>query len=414
MMLSSSNIPRSSVSAMKLSSSNKPRSSLSATMLSSSIQTSVSNVLHGFRLPQNRSEKWNGYPVREGSSERIGGKGARPTQGVLTQIQPADLEESMCRAAANVSSWDSGCFVLVKKLQEAVRNHGHVDMMKIRTEDGGRPVAVKCMPTRWVEHGPQEFQEHHPETTEQPWHDIGMVQELNNLKFQNVCDLMGVYRDGEHTYVVTSLATEGDLFSWCERAPPPGRARETLMRPLTLQILSAVRCMHDLGVAHRDISLENIVLNDVGNELQIKLIDFGMCTLSTACCGEVRGKPQYQAPEMHMDAEYSTFLVDEFAIGVAMFAMAAQDYPWTTTKPNSCQLNDYISTFGLRKFLDERKLNNGCGECLSQVFSPALVEVLDGLLQRKPSSRFCVGESCFAAQQGRKSVWDRSWGVETE
>jgi len=352
--------------------------------------------------------------ARRRSTQHTQGNGSSLTQGALTQIQPSDLQASMHRVAAQVSSWDAKCFVSVKRLQEAARNHGHVDMMRTRTEDGGRPVAVKCMPNSWVTYGPQQFTEQHPTSPELPWRDLAVLQELNSRNFPNVCELIGVYRDGQHTYVVTSLATEGDLFSWCERAPPPGKAREALMKPLTLQLLSAVRWMHDLGVAHRDLSLENIVLMNAGGELQVKIIDFGMCTVAATCLGEVRGKPQYQAPEMHLNAEYSTFLADEFAIGVAMFAMAAQDYPWKSTKPETCPLNRFCEMFGLRKLLEKRQVITGAGEALIQVFSPALVQVLDGLLQRQPSLRFSVGESCFTHQPKRQSVWDGSWMVETE
>lgn len=353
---------------------------------------------------------------RKGIRKRSESNGFGDTQGALTQIQPADLQESMHRVAAKVSLWDSKCFVSVKRLQDATRNHGHVDMMRTRKEDGLRSVAVKRMPTSWVTHGPQQFREQNPKSAEQPWHDLGMLQELNKLNFPNVCELLGVYRDSKHTYVVTSLATEGDLFSWCERAPPPGRIRESRMKPLAQELLSATRWMHDLGVAHRDLSLENVVLMDVGGKLQVKIIDFGMCTVSATCHGEVRGKPQYQAPEMHLDAEYSTFLADEFAIGVAIFAMAAQDYPWTSTKPQTCPLNGFCETFGLRKFLEKRHLTTatGTGDVLIQVFSPALVEVLDGLLQMQPSSRFSAGESCFMHESKRRSVWDSVWMVETE
>lgn len=354
-----------------------------------------------------RDSPISGKPrVRAGSKMTSG-----QIEGGLTQIEPSDLEESMLQAAGNVLPWETGSFVSVRRLQEAIRNHGFVDMMRMPEEAGGQEVAVKRMPTSWVMHGPQEFRKHYPQTPERPWYDIGIVRELNNLKFPNVCDLFGVYRDREHTYVVTALATEGDLFGWCEREPRPGKTREALMNPLTLQIFSAVRWLHDLGVAHRDLSLENILLTDLGGgEMQIKIIDFGMCTLSRTCRGEVRGKQSYQAPEMHLDAEYSAFLVDEFAIGVTMFAMAAQDYPWTSTKPNTCQLHEFVGTFGLRKFLEKRKLRKGSGEYLIQVFSPALVEVLDGLLQRQPSSRYSFGESC---QSERISVWDTVWVVES-
>ena len=53
---------------------------------------------------------------------------------------------------------------------------------------------------------------------------------------------------------------------------------------------------------------------------------------SRMCKREVRGKQSYQAPEMHGSDTYDAFLADDFALGVVVFAMAVQDYPWTATK----------------------------------------------------------------------------------
>ena len=103
------------------------------------------------------------------------------------------------------------------------------------------------------------------------------------------------------------------------------------MLPIVGQIFTAVCWLHDLGVAHRDLSLENILLTDNGGSMQVKLIDFGMSTTQRVCKRELRGKQSYQAPEMH-GPEYDAFLADEFALGVVLFAMAVQDYPWTSTK----------------------------------------------------------------------------------
>jgi len=118
---------------------------------------------------------------RKGLGKRkVASTTAGHSQNAYSQIQPADLKESMLLAAATASNWDATHFVSVKRLRDASSNHGSVDMMKIRED--GRLVAVKRMPTSWIMHNPHEFKQHHSKARERPWFDIGMVQELNNLE----------------------------------------------------------------------------------------------------------------------------------------------------------------------------------------------------------------------------------------
>lgn len=314
------------------------------------------------------------------------------------------LQEAIESVASATQPWDPSEFVGQTLLQEAVRNHGQVDLM---TKKNGEKMAVKRMPNRWVREGPIEFNEQYPTASERPWVDIGLVRYLNSIQYPYACQLFGVFRDDETTYVAAALATQGDLFSWCDRDPKPGPAREAVMLPVVGQIFVAVRWLHDLGVAHRDLSLENILLTEAEGTQQVKLIDFGMATVNRICKKEVRGKQSYQAPEMHGSDAYDAFLADEFALGVSIFAMAVQDYPWTSTKKGSCQLFEYISTFGLMKFLKKRKLRKG-SEHLSEVMSPELIQMIDCMLQLDPSTRLCLGEACFSGE-ARRSVWDEVW-----
>lgn len=320
------------------------------------------------------------------------------------------LSEAMDTVAKRVQPWEPGNFRMTKTLQEAVRNHGRVDLMTSLKE--GRPVAVKRMPNKWVRTGPKEFNDTYATASEKPWADIAMVSMLNKQKCPFVCEHLGVFRDSEVTYVITSLATEGDLFGWCDREPKPGPKREEMMHPIVVQLFSGVRWLHELGVAHRDLSLENVLLNREGEgdnaKLRVKIIDFGMVTLEKTAWQEVRGKPSYQAPEMHLDAEYDTFLTDSFALGVVLFAMAAQDYPWTSTKPNTCQLFEYVNQNGLPKFLQKRKLRKGGPAQLSDVFSPGFTEIVEGLTRFDPEERFGLGETTGPSSK-RKSVWNARW-----
>lgn len=315
------------------------------------------------------------------------------------------LLESIENVARAVEPWSPQDYVGQTLLQEAVRNHGRVDLME---KKNGEKLAVKRMPTRWVREGPTEFNEQYPTASERPWVDIGLVRYLNSIRYPYVCNLIGVFRDDDTTYVASSLATQGDLFAWCDADPGPGRAREDVMLPIVGQIFIAVRWLHDLGVAHRDLSLENILLTEASGSQQVKLIDFGMCTVNRMCKREVRGKQSYQAPEMHGSDSYDAFLADDFALGVVVFAMAVQDYPWTSTKKGACQLFDYISTFGLMKFLRKRKLRKG-HEHLAEVMSTELTQMVDYMLQFDVNSRLCLGEVCFGAAETRGSVWDQPW-----
>ncbi len=64
--------------------------------------------------------------------------------------------------------------------------------------------------------------------------------------------------------------------------------------------------MHKLNIVHRDLKLDNILINDFGNINQIKLIDFGFAAgckqdekLSNQC-----GTPQYMCPDLAKKHQY--------------------------------------------------------------------------------------------------------------
>jgi serine/threonine protein kinase len=79
-----------------------------------------------------------------------------------------------------------------------------------------------------------------------------------------------------------------------------GRMSDMIARTLFKQIVNAVKCLHENGVCHRNIKLENVMMN---GDYEIKLVDF---TLSGIFEGknaqqivEICGTPLYMAPELH-------------------------------------------------------------------------------------------------------------------
>jgi serine/threonine protein kinase len=267
------------------------------------------------------------------------------------------------------------------------------------------------MPTSWVQHGPDQFDRQFPGAKEQPWDDLGIMKYLNGISFPFACDLHGVFRDCLTTYVVSSFATEGDLFTWVDRSSCAGREHEVRAKPIVIQVFFAVWWLHELGIAHRDLSLENILLTKhEGNHL-VKIIDFGAATNYRHCGeGECRGKRNYQAPEMHA-GEYDALAADTFALGVVLFSTMAHDFPWTSTVPRACKHYGYSRRSGLRALLKARRARKQPSRKLIEVLSPTLVDAIEGLSRADPDVRLNLGEAC-RADHGQASFWGTPWAQE--
>jgi len=335
-----------------------------------------------------------------------------PGRIVTDEEETADegIKRCMEKASKSLEKLQPGQLELVKTLQEAVRNHGRVDLIKeIKT---GKFMAVKRMPTSWVRGSQDEFLKAHPNSSELPWFDVGLVNYLESRGFPYLCESKGMFKDESHTYVAANFASGGDLFAWCDRGPTLGPEREAEMRPMVRQSLSATCWLHELGIGHRDLSLENILLTtDERGSNVVKLIDFGMATTKRRCVNENRGKQSYQAPEMHIGKmSYDCFYQDCFSLGVTIFGMAAADYPWYATRNGKCQLWDFYCQRGLQAFLERRKARKGNLK-LVEVFSPSLIDLLVGMVEILPEDRLTLGESVFDVELGdkHKSVWDNDW-----
>jgi serine/threonine protein kinase len=309
---------------------------------------------------------------------------------------------------SRVEPWESERFELQKKLYDAKRNCGQVLLMF--DNKFNRKVAIKQMPNKWICSSHETFLQEHPTETECPWQDVGCTSFLNSVDFANACTLHGVFRGPTHTYVCSSFATNGDLFSWCQGGCASGPERELLVAPFAVQILQSMKQLHDMHLSHRDISLENVLLNKraEADMEEIQIIDYSMASSSRMFQNAVRGKASYQAPELHGTAEYDAFLTDTFAVGVTLYAMLVMDYPWLSTKPGGCKCFEYVRDQGFRLYVAKRKLR-GSDKKVGQVLSEEVMQLLEGMLALNPDERLTLGERDWPKNSGRRSVWDEPW-----
>eukprot|EP00927_Polykrikos_kofoidii_P005920 TRINITY_DN12383_c0_g1_i1.p1 TRINITY_DN12383_c0_g1~~TRINITY_DN12383_c0_g1_i1.p1 ORF type:complete len:478 (-),score=55.16 TRINITY_DN12383_c0_g1_i1:523-1956(-) len=118
----------------------------------------------------------------------------------------------------------------------------------------------------------------------------------------------GIFSDARHVWIVSELARGGDLFSL---AASGKQLPEKHVQHYSRQLLVAVAYLHEHGIGHRDISLENVLLDrphDSSLPSNVRLMDFGMSVQSRSASGTLLryflsvGKDFYRAPECHMPA----------------------------------------------------------------------------------------------------------------
>lgn len=267
---------------------------------------------------------------------------ARANSGELDEA-PKNLDSAF--DGTEVEPWPENRFSLVRKLADATRNQGVVMLM--HDQNSGEQVAVKQMPNTWMYKNNEEFLRARPKETEFPWVDIGCTRYLNSVDFKYACTLHGVYRSDEHTYVVSTVEPHGDLFCAAERGSPPGEQRETELMPIVLEIFRAVQQLHDLNIAHRDISVENLLESrDETGAVTVRLIDFGMASTGPMfhnsvmeshlirrpkCTRNISTRPSYQIPSPSASLFSSYFCVITLGCQQSLAAASALSTSSRTT-----------------------------------------------------------------------------------
>jgi serine/threonine protein phosphatase PrpC len=98
-------------------------------------------------------------------------------------------------------------------------------------------------------------------------------------------------------------------------------------RNIAIKLAWGVAALHRVGVVHRDIKPDNVILESEGS---LKLIDLGVVRvlgLEDSRPEDIPGTPAYMAPEM-FDGEPGNEATDIYALGVTIFRAFAGEYPY--------------------------------------------------------------------------------------
>ncbi|KAM4571269.1 NUAK family SNF1-like kinase 1 [Fundulus diaphanus] len=150
------------------------------------------------------------------------------------------------------------------------------------------------------------------------------IEITSSLRHANIIRFHEVFESRDKIVIVMEYASRGELYDYIQERK---RLPETEARSIFRQIASAVHYCHKNGVVHRDLKLENILLDE---DLKVKLADFGLSNnfqtgslLQTYC-----GSPLYAAPEIVKGLPYTGPEVDCWALGVLLYALVYSSMPF--------------------------------------------------------------------------------------
>ncbi len=154
----------------------------------------------------------------------------------------------------------------------------------------------------------------------------------NRVDHAHIIDIhdIGETEDGE-LYLVMEYLIGTPLSTEMANGPTP------IARSIDIieQMSAALGRAHDLGVVHRDLKSDNILLTERGGRKDfVKILDFGLAALRRdarlAPKGAVFGTPEYMSPEQSR-GEDATPSSDLYAIGVLFFEMLTGQLPFRSS-----------------------------------------------------------------------------------
>ncbi|OQR88729.1 hypothetical protein THRCLA_10137 [Thraustotheca clavata] len=120
----------------------------------------------------------------------------------------------------------------------------------------------------------------------------------------NICKLIDYSNNQTILFLVFEYYPNTELLTSLQKVKAFGKFQT---KEFLNQIANAIHFLHQRNVAHRDISLENILLEKMNIQLQKKV---------------------YIAPKALKNQEYASISIDMWSLGVVLFTMHIGKYPF--------------------------------------------------------------------------------------
>ncbi len=209
------------------------------------------------------------------------------------------------------------------------------------------------------------------------------------IEHPNVCAIYEVGETGDESYIVMQFVPGQSLDKLIERGP----ANAQLVLSVGIQVADGLQAAHALGIFHRDLKPQNVMLTDGG---LVKILDFGLArrlhpeeagfdpakpamarSASLAETYTARGGTiRYMAPEQFVTGQ-SSVQSDIWALGVLLYELASGRHPFARPEAEDFQIIRSI------QFSDPPDM-----DAIVPDVSIELKSVISACLEKNPASRY--------------------------
>ncbi len=306
--------------------------------------------------------------------------------GQMPEPRPRRTRHPVCSAVGTNGSWNPIHRVAQDlpeaevvagryRIEERVGSGAMGDVYRVRHVVTERPLALKLVSAGGEQEKARFLRE---------------ARSLGRLRHRNIVQVHDAGEAGPDILYMALDFIDGETLS--ERVEREGALDLEDVYGWLLEILSALDHAHDLGVVHRDLKGDNIMLEDGGREASaVKILDFGVAKLLgkndragfQTIAGQLCGTPAYMSPEQAAGAEVGP-LSDLYSVGVLAYEMVTARLP-------------FLSPTSLG-FLGQHMAQVPDSPCCYREDLPqALAGWILRLLEKEPQARFSSARAALEA-----------------
>ena len=215
---------------------------------------------------------------------------------------------------------------------------------------------------------------------------------MKRFNHKNITKILEVFNDEEYMLIIMEYINGGNLFSFVKKRR---KLSEKMAKFLFRQIILGIQHIHSKNVVHRDIKLENILIDFDNN---VKICDFGIGKVlenEDELLYDKCGTPMYMAPEIILandDNGYKGFPVDIWSSGITLYIMLSGSLPFNIKNKNNNKEDMALNSIKDKNniFLQNQIINVKPKEI--ENISIEAKNLLKGLLNKNPSKRLTCSQ----------------------
>uniref|UniRef100_A0A060T731 non-specific serine/threonine protein kinase n=1 Tax=Blastobotrys adeninivorans TaxID=409370 RepID=A0A060T731_BLAAD len=191
----------------------------------------------------------------------------------------------------------------------------------------------------------KEFRERHPNESEREYAKKVTAEFCvgSTLHHPNIIETLDIIKEGGRYFEVMEYGPY-DFFAIVMSGKMSAKEIGCCFR----QLLAGVNYIHDLGLAHRDLKLDNCVVSEQGI---LKIIDFGSASVfrypfedDIVYAKGVVGSDPYLAPEVLSERRYDPRMADIWSLAVIFCCMTLRRFPWKAPRMSDNSFRQFATT----------------------------------------------------------------------